>query len=102
MNIRQATWGSCDRTSRQTDTPVPVGQPDIQHCHIGVQRQDLGHRARCRAGLADHLDVRLGLQQAAHSPADDLLIVQDEHADQLCGRIAGRLAAHQARHLTFT
>jgi len=47
-------------------------------------------------GLADHLDVRLGLQQAADTPADDFVVIQEEHADRLSRRIAGRLGAHRA------
>jgi len=55
--------------------PIPIGQPDIEHGHIGAQRRNPGQRGGCRASLADHPDVRLGLQQAAHPPADDLVVV---------------------------
>ena len=76
--------------------PVTIRQPDIEHRDGGAQRRNLGQRSGCSAGLADHLDVRLGLQENADAPADDLLVLQDEHADRLSRRIAGGLVAHRA------
>jgi hypothetical protein len=76
--------------------PVTIGQPDIQQGHVGAQRQNAGQRGRDGARLADHLDVRLGPQQAADTPADDLLVVQDEHADRRSRRIVGRAVAHRS------
>jgi hypothetical protein len=55
--------------------PVAAGQPDIEHGHVRAQRRDPGPRGRGGAGLADHLDVRCGFQQPAHSAADDLLVI---------------------------
>ena len=92
VNIRQATPGARDRTSRH---PVTIGQPDIQQGHVGAQPGNAGQRGRYGASLADHLDVRLGLQQAADTPADDFVVIQEEHADRLSRRIAGRLSARR-------
>jgi hypothetical protein len=33
---------------------------------------------------------------AADTPADDFVVIQDEHADRLSRWIAGRLGAHRA------
>ncbi len=96
MNISHATPGSRTRTSPAHRHPVPIGQPDIQHRHIGAQRHNRGQRGRCGIRLADHPDVRPSLQQGAHPLADDLVIVQDEHADRLSGRITGRLVTRRA------
>jgi hypothetical protein len=76
--------------------PVTIRQPDIEHCHIGAQCRNAGQRVGCGASLADHLDVRLGLQQAPYPLADDLVVVQDKHTDRLFRRIAGRRGAHRA------
>jgi len=76
--------------------PVTIRQPDIEHGDAGAQRRNLGQRGGGGARLADHLDVRLGLQKHADTAADDLLILQQEHADRLSRRIAGRLRAHRA------
>jgi hypothetical protein len=83
VNIRQATSGTRERTSRQTDTPVTIRQPNIEHGDAGAQRRNPGQCTGCSARLADHLNVRLGLQKAPDTPADDLMVVQDEHLDRL-------------------
>ena len=54
------------------------------------------HHVRMRCPPCRPPDVRLGLQQAADPFADDLIVVQDEHADRRCRRTAGRLSAHRA------
>src|SRR5262249_49287678 len=44
--------------------------------------------ARRGGGLADDLDVALGLEQVLHASSDDLVVVDEEHAD---------VASHGAR-----
>ena len=60
-----------------------------------VSRKGIDTATVTGASLADHLDVRLGLQQAADTPADDFVVIQEEHADRLSRRIAGRLGARR-------
>ncbi len=76
-------------------------QPEIEHGDGGAQRRNLGQCGGCGAGLADHLDVRLGLQENADTATDEHLVLQDEDADRLSRRTAGRLSADRACHLTF-
>ena len=42
----------------------------------GIRRQRLGHRG----GLTHHLDVLTGFEQGAQARADDLVVVEEEHA----------------------
>jgi hypothetical protein len=56
-------------------------QPDVQHSDVGPQRRDAGQRGLGGARLPHHRDIRLGLQQVADPFADDLVIIQQEHAD---------------------
>ena len=58
-----------------------VGQPDVEDRDIGAKRRDAGHGLRGGAGLADDLDVVLGLEQLRDAPPDDLVVVEQEHGD---------------------
>ena len=94
VSIRQATSGIRDRISRQTLDPVAVGQAHVEHGHVRPQRRDPGQRGGRGARLADHLDVRLGLEQVAHAAPDHLVVVQQEDPDRL---VPGSHIAH-CRH----
>jgi hypothetical protein len=50
---------------------------------MGAQRRDPGGRLVGEPGLADDLDVALGLEQLAQSAADHLVVVEQEHAQGL-------------------
>lgn len=52
--------------------PVAIRQPDIEHRDAGAQRRNPDQRRGRGAALADHLNVRLGLEKAPDPPADDL------------------------------
>jgi hypothetical protein len=43
--------------------PLAVGQAGVEDRHVRAQRRDAPGRLRGRAGLADHLDVALVLEQ---------------------------------------
>ena len=79
---------------------VPVRQPDVKHCHVRPQRGDPGERRRRRARLADDLDVALGLKHVADAPADDLVVVEQEHLDRLARLAVTRHGSHGASPAT--
>ena len=66
--------------------PVAHLEPHVQHRHIRIERMDSTHRLVLRARLTDHLDVALGLEQFAHTPPDDLVVVEEEHRDPIWHR----------------
>ncbi|WP_412126814.1 hypothetical protein [Streptomyces tubercidicus] len=37
---------------------------------------------RGRPGVADHLDIGLGVEQIRHPTPDDLMVVEQEHPDR--------------------
>src|SRR5450759_1306652 len=61
--------------------PVPVGQPDVEHGHIGVEHRDPSQRLSGCASLAHHHQVGLELEQLVYSPSDDFVIVYQEDPD---------------------
>jgi hypothetical protein len=75
----------------------PVEDPRRRGCglgpafHVGHQRRDPGQRGLSGACLADHGDVRLGLQHLL-DPADGLVVVEQEHLYACRGL---RLVRHQ-------
>ena len=60
--------------------PVAVGQPDVEDGHVGRGGRDPPVGLLGRSGLADDLEVVLRLEQLAQPAADDLVIVEQEHA----------------------
>ena len=58
-----------------------VGQPPVEHGHVGPQRRDAVSRLHRRTGLADHLDVALALQHVPQAAADDLVVVEQKDPD---------------------
>ena len=73
--------GSTERTSRQTSMPVPSGS---RPSRIATSGRSAGIRRAAswaEPGLADDLDVALGLEQLLDAAAHDLVVVEQEHAD---------------------
>ena len=65
-----------------------VGQPGVEHRDVGPQRRDPVRRLLGRAGLADHLDVAVALEQGAQALAHDLVVVEQVDADLVVGSSA--------------
>ena len=61
---------------------VAVGQPHVEHGDVGRGGRDAPVGLLGGAGLADDLDVVLGLEQLAEAAADDLVVVEEEHPDR--------------------
>src|SRR5690606_34073705 len=59
---------------------VAVGQPHVAHRDVGARGGDAGQRFLGGARLADDLQVVLGLEELADPPADDLVVVEQEHS----------------------
>ena len=83
MSIRQAGGrrdGGAD-VADNTETPSPSGS---RTSRIATSGRIAGMRASACAGrprLADDLDVALALEQLRDAPADDLVVVEQEHGD---------------------
>ena len=60
---------------------VGTGHPDVHQDHVGPQFHGAGHALGAVARLADHLDVALDLQERPQTPADHLMVVDQQHAD---------------------
>jgi hypothetical protein len=63
--------------------PVTVLQAHVEDGDVGVERGDAADRFVLGARLADHHEVGLGLQQVAHAPTDDLVVVEEEDGDAI-------------------
>ena len=61
--------------------PSMLGHPDVEQADVGPQLAGERHRLAPVGGLADHLDVGLGVEDHRQPGADELLVVGDEHAD---------------------
>ena len=72
--------------------PVAVRQAHVQNRHVRLEGGDPGQGRFRRARLTDHGDVGLGFQQVMDAPADDLMIVEQEHGDLPA---VGACLAHQ-------
>ncbi len=59
--------------------PTAVGEPDVEHRHLRCRGGDAAQRLLDRAGLADHLDVALGLEHVADPASHHFVIVDQEH-----------------------
>ena len=76
--MMQAISGWPERISRQTSTPSPSGKPHVEDRHVGTGRRDPRERVLGGAGLADDLDVVLGVEELAHAAAHDFVVVEEE------------------------
>jgi hypothetical protein len=68
VSIRQAVSGS------------PVRQSHVEDGDVRLQHGQPGQRRGGRASLAYYVDVGLGGKQALHAAAEDLVIIEQEHA----------------------
>ena len=66
---------------RVASMPSMAGHADVEQAHVGAQLAGERHRLASVGGLADDLDVGLGVEDHPEPGADDLLVVGDEHAD---------------------
>ena len=65
-----------------------VGQPGVENGDVRRGGRDAAQRLGGGAGLTDHLDVVLGLEQVGDAAPDDLVVVEQEDPDRRCRRIA--------------
>jgi signal transduction histidine kinase len=61
---------------------VAVGQADVEHGDVGLGRGDAAERLFGGAGIADHLEVALGLEQLTDAATHDLVVVEQEDPDR--------------------
>jgi hypothetical protein len=60
---------------------VAAGHPHVHEHDIGAQRGRHGYRGRPVACLADHLDVRFGVEDKAEALPDQGVVVGQQHSD---------------------
>ena len=61
---------------------VAVGQANVEHGDVRVRGGDASVGFLGGAGLADHLEVGLLLEQLAQAAAHDLVVVEEEDASR--------------------
>ena len=61
--------------------PALAGHDDVHQDHVRLLLARLEHGRADVAGLADHLDVGLGVEQEVQAGADDRVVVDDQDAD---------------------
>ena len=69
-----------EQLTRRLD-PVDLGHADVHEDDVRLQAQRLGDRLDAVRGLADDLDVLLGLEDHAKAGAHERLVVDDEDAE---------------------
>ncbi len=57
-----------------------VGQPDVENGHVRLRSRNAGEGLGDRPRLAHHLNVLVRFEQGAQPRADDLVVVDEEHA----------------------
>ena len=87
VSMRQAISGCVGPDLPADLDAVAVGQADVEDGDVGARRGDPAVGLLGGAGLADDLDVVLGLEELAEAPADDLVVVEQEHADRHCSPV---------------
>ena len=60
---------------------VHAGHPDVHQHHVGVQGRCHADAGRPVGGLADHLDVRLGLEDHPEAHAEQGLVIDEQDPD---------------------
>ena len=83
VRIRHAVRGCRDRISAARLDAVAVLELDVEHSDIRVQRVDPTNGLLLGGRPADHVHVLFGIQQICDAPADDLMIVEQEHRDHI-------------------
>ena len=61
--------------------PIALLEANIEDGHVRIEGVHPPDRLRFGAGLTDHHDVVLGLEQVPETATDDLVVVEQEHAD---------------------
>jgi hypothetical protein len=69
-----------------------VGQPDVQHRHVGARGADATEGAGQVGRLADDLEVGFGVDELGDAATHDLVVVDEEYAGHGCSW--GRGAVH--------
>ena len=82
VSIRQASSGRADRTSRHTSTPVPSGSWTSSTATSGLGERDPIERLRRRCRPHPRPRCRPRLRAGRGPPPDDLVVVEQEHADR--------------------
>src|SRR5262249_16703428 len=77
--MRHLISGCRERISRQTATPLPSDNRNIEHRNIGFGQWNSHPSLDGGAGLAPDLDVTAGLQQILEAATNHVVIVEDEH-----------------------
>ena len=73
--------------------PVHARHPDIHQHHVGVQGRCHADPGRPVRGFADHLDVRLGLQDQPEAHPEQGLVVDEQYPDHLASPSSRRSRA---------
>jgi hypothetical protein len=86
--------------------PIEAGHADVHQHHVRAEPPTLGDRVRPVVGLADHLEVVLGIEDQSEPRTHQGLVVDDDHPyeaavrpDRLVGPsrlLGGHRAAHGA------
>ena len=81
VRIRAAIDGIL-RSDLTTDVDAgAVGQPAVEDRDVGPKRRDSADRLLRQTRLPDDLDVAVLLEELLEPAADDLVVVEQEHAD---------------------
>ena len=86
VRISARMLGSTERTARHTSIPEPSGSRPSSTATSGRSAGIRAVASTADAGLADHLDVVLALEQEAQALADDVVVVEEEDADRARSR----------------
>ena len=85
VRMSAAISGARDRISRQTSMPEPSGSRPSRTATSGRRAGMRRVASAAEPGLADDLDVAVGLEQVAQPAPDDLVVVEQEDADRPAG-----------------
>ena len=61
----------------------PLGHVEVEDQDVGLVAADVADRGLDVAGLGDHLEVVLGVEQQAQGAADDRMVVGEHDRDRL-------------------
>jgi hypothetical protein len=72
---------------------IQLGYPYVHDRHVGTVLAGEAHRFLAVAGLGDHLDVLLGVDDRAQPFAHQVLVVGEQDPDHDAGPLSGRRAS---------
>jgi hypothetical protein len=77
------TWSPAVELAEQPGSrdPVDTRHPDVHQDDVGMGAPCLRDRRRAVIRLADHGDVRFGLEDRPQAAADERRVVDQEHVD---------------------